>query len=68
METTTPSPVLLKASQVRALLQIGRSTYYDLIATGQLRAVKLGRNVFVPRDAVDDFIRNLPPASKVDRD
>lgn len=68
MDTTTLTPVLLKERDVRALLRIGRTTYYDLISTGQLRSVRINRSVYVPRDAIDEFIQNLPSASKADRD
>ena len=62
------TPLLLKEKQVRALLNIGRSTYYQLIETGKLRSVRHGRLVLVPRDALDEFIDSLPSASKAERD
>jgi excisionase family DNA binding protein len=68
MQIQTPEPVLLKERDVRAMLRIGRSTYYELISTGRLRSVRINRSVFVPRDAIDDFINGLPSASKAERD
>lgn len=62
------TPLLLKEKQVRTLLNIGRSTYYQLIETGKLCSVRHGRLVLVPRDAIDEFIDSLPSASKAERD
>lgn len=68
MQPQTPEPVLLKEKDVRAMLRIGRSTYYELISTGRLRSVRINRSVFVPREAVDEFINNLPSAAKTGQD
>lgn len=57
-------PALLTGEAVRRLLSIGKTTYYELIWSGRLRSVRIGRRVLVPRDAVDDFIQSLPSASQ----
>ena len=40
-------------------LGISRTSVYELMATGKLRSVKIGRRRFVPREAIDDFIAGL---------
>lgn len=67
MEQHSYAPLVLKEKQARSLLNVGRSEYYDLISTGKLRAVRRGRLILVPRDAIDEYLQTLPTASKVER-
>lgn len=48
---------LLTVPQVMARLQLGRSTVYDLLRTGQLASITLGRARRIPTHALTDFIR-----------
>ncbi len=43
-------------------LCLGRSTVFNLIASGQLRSVKVGRRRLVPESAIADFINQLESA------
>jgi excisionase family DNA binding protein len=43
----------------RRLGGVGRSTLYDLIRSGRLRTVKIGRRRLVPVDALPDCIASL---------
>ncbi|MFI9616815.1 helix-turn-helix domain-containing protein [Streptomyces sp. NPDC052023] len=65
---TSPPPALLHADagraldlltvpQVMARLQLGRSAVYDLLRTGQLASITLGRARRIPTRALTDFIR-----------
>ena len=47
----------LKAVQQR--LNVGRSTVFALVASGELRSVKIGRRRLVPETALVEFIENL---------
>lgn len=38
---------------------IGRSKYYELISTGVLRSVKIGRRRMVPETAIAEYIDTL---------
>ncbi|AKL66574.1 helix-turn-helix domain-containing protein [Streptomyces sp. Mg1] len=51
------SEELLTVPQVMARLQLGRSTVYDLLRTGQLASITLGRARRIPTHALTDFIR-----------
>lgn len=42
-----------------AQLGIGRSKVYELIASGQLRSVKVGRRRLVSEAAINEFVENL---------
>ncbi|WP_280239428.1 helix-turn-helix domain-containing protein [Nocardia abscessus] len=54
---------LLTESDVRKLIPIGHSKYYELIASGELRSVKIGRRRFVTEQAVSDYIAGLDQAA-----
>lgn len=47
---------LLTVPQVMARLQLGRSAVYDLLRSGQLVSITLGRARRIPARALADFI------------
>ena len=57
-DTTTNNrePLLLSPEQVATELSIGRTKVYDLICTGQLPSLKIGRSRRVPLTALRRFI------------
>ncbi|MFD7118996.1 helix-turn-helix domain-containing protein [Streptomyces sp. NPDC059922] len=65
--TTYPSPALhqepdlsrelLTVPQLMARLQLGRSAVYDLLRSGQLVSITLGRARRIPTHTLTDFIR-----------
>ncbi|MFI2349365.1 helix-turn-helix domain-containing protein [Streptomyces sp. NPDC019443] len=55
---TGPTLELLTVPQVMAHLQLGRSAVYDLLRTGQLASITLGRARRIPTHALTDFIRS----------
>ncbi|PKV78311.1 MerR family transcriptional regulator [Nocardia fluminea] len=54
---------LLNEAEVRKLIPIGHSKYYELIGSGALRSVKIGRRRFVAEQAVADYIAGLDHAA-----
>jgi excisionase family DNA binding protein len=59
-----PAIELLHVKQAAAELGIHPITCRRYIATGQLRAVRLGGRVRVPREALDEFVRPYTPTRK----
>lgn len=51
--------LLLTPAEAAEILAVGRSTVYELIATGDLESVRIGRSRRVPRAALDAFVRRL---------
>jgi excisionase family DNA binding protein len=43
---------------------IGRTTVYEEIRSGRLKAVKVGRRTLVPEEAGKDWLRSLPAAGE----
>ncbi|MEV0340565.1 excisionase [Nocardia sp. NPDC050713] len=54
---------LLNEAEVRKLIPVGHSKYYELIGSGALRSVKIGRRRFVTEQAVADYISGLDQAA-----
>ncbi|PPJ11814.1 excisionase [Nocardia nova] len=54
---------LLTEAEVRKLIPVGHSKYYELIGTGELRSVKVGRRRFVTEQAVAEYISRLDAAA-----
>ncbi|MEU9159044.1 helix-turn-helix domain-containing protein [Streptomyces sp. NPDC048424] len=59
----SPSPVLCTVKDAVALLRLGRSTVYELMASGELPFIKLGRARRIKRADIDAFVAQLPPQS-----
>jgi excisionase family DNA binding protein len=52
-------PSLLRVRDVEADLGLGKSKIYDMIGKGELKAVRIGRSVRVPRVEVERFLEEL---------
>lgn len=51
-----PFPALMTVDEVAKQLRVGRNSAYMLVKTGQIRCIKIGRTIRVPRNAVIEFI------------
>jgi excisionase family DNA binding protein len=49
-------PLLLRVPQAAARLGVGKSTVEALIASGQLRSLKIGKSRRIPVAALEEFI------------
>ncbi|HZT06560.1 MAG TPA: helix-turn-helix domain-containing protein [Chloroflexota bacterium] len=49
-------PMLLTVKDVEAELQLGRTRTYELVRSGELPVVRIGRVVRIPRDALRQWI------------
>ena len=50
-------PMTLRVADLMPLLGIGRNTAYELIRSGQIRSVRIGRQIRIPREALLEFLR-----------
>jgi excisionase family DNA binding protein len=51
--------VLLRPEEVATALGIGRTAVFELIRTGELRSVKIGKSRRIPTDAVYEYVAGL---------
>jgi excisionase family DNA binding protein len=56
---TRTAPTLHPVESVMERLHVGRSMVFELIASGELRSVKVGRRRLVSDSALCDFIERL---------
>ena len=47
----------LRVEDLMPILGIGRNTAYKLIRSGQIRSVRIGRQIRIPREALLEFLR-----------
>ncbi len=57
----TQLPELLKVKEVAAILRIGRNQLYEAVARGDVRAIRIGRTIRIPKTALLDLL-TAPPA------
>lgn len=57
METNNERlPLALTVEDLSQLLSIGRNTAYELVRSGKIRSIKVGRIYRIPQSAVDEFL------------
>jgi excisionase family DNA binding protein len=57
-------PLALTVDQARALLQVSRGSMYELIRTGQVKSIRLGRTIRIPRHALEQLLDGEANASQ----
>lgn len=50
-------PVTLRVEDLTAILDIGRNTAYELVRSGRIRSVRVGRQIRIPKEAVQEFFQ-----------
>ena len=50
--------------QVAEILSLGRSKTYELISSGQLRSIRIGRSIRVPASALREFVQRQEAAQE----
>lgn len=49
-------PDILTVSQMQAVLHIGKKAAYDLICTGKVKHLKIGRNIRIPKRFLLEYL------------
>ena len=49
-------PLTLKVEDLMPILGIGRNTAYELVRAGQIRSIRIGRQLRIPKEAVQEFL------------
>jgi len=51
--------MLVTVEEAAEMLRIGRTTAYELVMSGKLKSVKVGRRRLVVRDGVREYVSEL---------
>lgn len=62
-----PAPLLLTISEAGRVLALGRTTMYELIGSGEIEVVHIGRAARIPLDSVERFVGRLRSVSDPSR-
>lgn len=54
-------PLALTVKEVAALLKISRNTAYRLVRSKRLKSIRVGRQIRVPRSALEDYLNGVEP-------
>jgi excisionase family DNA binding protein len=59
-------PEVLTAREAAAILRVGRNQLYQAVARGELRNIRIGRTIRIPRKALLDLLSLGPPGASGD--
>ena len=59
-------PLLVSVEEAAGLLGIGRTTLYELIRRGDVRPIRIGRCVRIPRRELEGLVERLVGESRSD--
>lgn len=51
-----PERLTRKPEEAAPMLGVGRNGVYELIRSGQLRCIKVGRKILIPLSAIEEFL------------
>ena len=51
-------PLTLRVEDLMPILNIGRNTAYELVRSGQIKSIRIGRNIRISKSEVIRFLNN----------
>jgi len=49
-------PLALRVEDLMPILGIGRNMAYELVRSGQIRSIRIGRQLRIPKEAVQEYL------------
>ena len=49
-------PLTLRVEDLMPILGIGRNMAYELVRSGQIRSIRIGRQLRIPKEAVQEYL------------
>ena len=50
-------PLTLRVEELMPILGIGRNTAYELVRSGKIRGIRVGKQICIPKEEVQRFLR-----------
>ena len=44
--------------ELAAVLQIGRNAAYDLVKSGAIRSIRIGKSIRIPKSALEEYLNS----------
>lgn len=57
-QSGTDLPRILHVKDLQVLLSISHNTAYELVRSGKIRSIRIGRTYKIPLDAFQEYLRN----------
>lgn len=54
-------PLTMTVAQIAKLLGVSKNTAYKLVRSMSLRSIRIGRQIRVPRSALEDYLNGITP-------
>ena len=54
-------PLTLRVEELMPILGIGRNTAYELVRSGKIRSIRVGKQIRIPKEEVQRFLRRESP-------
>ena len=54
-------PLTLRVEELMPILDIGRNTAYELVRSGKIRGIRVGKQIRIPKEEVQRFLRRESP-------
>ena len=51
-------PLVMTVEDLMPILLIGRNTAYELVRSGEIKSIRVGRQIRIPRDALIAFLES----------
>lgn len=49
-------PLVLRVEDLTQILSIGRNTAYDLVRSGKIKSIRIGRSYRITRDSIAEYL------------
>ena len=49
-------PLALRVEDLMPVLGIGRNTAYELVRSGQIRSIRVGKQIRIPKEALREYL------------
>ena len=57
-DTIQQLPLVLSVPQLAGILHIGRNSAYQLVNSGKIRCIHIGKNIRIPQSALLEYLEN----------
>ena len=56
-------PLVMSVPELATILHIGKNSAYQLVSSGQIRCIRIGKNIRIPRSALLEYLDHIETPS-----